>query len=205
MNTWLDRTMPNSPESALRRRKKALATLAGFAVAMTSIIGIPRLNDESRISQDIAIADHNDEKPSAQADGDIFISAESPEQFKGELDVSSITLYDNPYKEDEGPTFRSSPDTGILGLSNKIVTLPKSIDRLETPSGINEICTEETYRTIAGDVLKRCWLEFSTADAIDSISDLNSQGQYDRVLELLGTTDPNGSTYVASDITSINS
>lgn len=178
MNTWLDRTMPNSPESALRRRKKALAV---FAVAMAGIIGIPQLNDESRIS------------------------AESPEQFKGELDVSSITLYDNPYKEDEGPTFRSSPDTGILGLSNKIVTLPKSIDRLETPSGINEICTEETYRTIAGDVLKRCWLEFSTADAIDSISDLNSQGQYDRVLELLGTTDPNGSTYVASDITSINS
>ena len=176
-HSFLDRTMPKSPEAAQRRRR-----IVGVFLALTGMVipaGVQAYND--RVAKDT------------------MNSYPSEDPFSGNTEVTSLSLFDNPHDNNTSAIVRSSPDTGILGLSNKITMFPADIDSIETPSGVNEICNGETFRNSAGDTVERCWFEVATSDIRASVSEMNNQGQYNSLISSLEATD---TVFIASDLTS---
>ncbi len=127
---FIDRTTPRSPEQARLRRR-----IGGALLAATGVLGMGLLH-------------------SCNAD-----KAPSIEDGPFEGDTRVVQLHTSHDENMDGARVRTSPDTGILGLTNKVAELTPGAT-IATENGVRIVCdSSDTYREdVTGSEVQRYWV-----------------------------------------------
>lgn len=175
--SFLDRTMPkNQHEAKIRRRVIKIG--AGLLVTVASLAALNHMHNAT---------DDESKKP----------------EFNPDPSITSIKLYSNPENPDLSSIIRTSPDTGVLGMTNRIGAIPSILGEIQTPEGVEKICNGEVYVNLVGNEEERCWLGLSLSDIQSSISQNPAavRGMNpDELANLMGLSSEQEVVFIADDL-----